>query len=299
MKKILCAALLLGCIVSLASAQVVKSSRWLNGLKDRYTATLDVVYNSVDTASDKLDVYVPKDASKPAPVLIWIHGGGWGRLSKDSSVGQVIPYLELGWVVINTNYRLTSVALAPAAVQDCRAVLRWIVANEKRLRADLKRIVVSGSSAGGHLALMTGMLPDGIAFDTLGSINKTPRVAAIVNHYGITDVNDLLGGENRKGYAVNWIGEQPGKEQIAKAVSPLTYVRTGLPPIFSVQGDADPTVPYSHSVRLHKSLEELGVPNEFVTIPGGKHGKFSKEENDMIWKNIREFLTKHGILGSN
>jgi acetyl esterase/lipase len=299
MKKTLLVALLVGYAASCADAQVVKSSRWLNGLNKRYTATLDLVYNTVDTVSDRLDVYVPKDAPTPAPVLIWIHGGGWGRLSKDSSVGQVIPYLELGWVVINTNYRLTPAALAPAAVQDCRAVLRWIAANEKRLHADLKRIVVSGSSAGGHLALMTGMLPDGIAFDTLGSIGKTPRVAAIVNHYGITDVNDLLGGENRKGYAVNWIGEQPDREQIAKAVSPLTYVRKGLPPIFSVQGDADPTVPYSHSVRLHKALNELGVPNEFVTIPGGKHGKFSKEENDMIWKNIQTFLTKNGILGSD
>jgi len=79
----------------------------------------------------------------------------------------------------------------------------------------------------------------------------------------------------------------------------LTYVRKTLPPIFSVQGDADPTVPYSHSVRLHKVLDSLGVPNEFVTIPGGKHGRFTKEENEMIKERIEKFLRKHNILMAN
>jgi hypothetical protein len=75
MKKTLLIALLVGYAASCADAQVVKSSRWLNGLNKRYTATLDLVYNTVDTVSDRLDVYVPKNASTPAPVLLWIHGG--------------------------------------------------------------------------------------------------------------------------------------------------------------------------------------------------------------------------------
>ena len=279
-----------------SSAQLAKSSRWTSGLKDRYTVTLNIAYCRVDTMSDRLDLYVPKDLKKPAPVLVWIHGGGWGRLSKDSISGQVIPYLELGWIVVNVDYRLTAAGLAPAAVQDCRAALRWIAVNAKRLNADLHRIVLSGTSAGGHLALITGMLPSSVAFDTLGDLEQTPHVAAIVNHYGITDVNDLLGGTNRKGYAVAWIGEQPNKDEVAKAVSPLTYVRKGLPPIFSVQGDADPTVPYSHSVWLHAALDSVDVPNERMTIPDGQHGKFTKEENESIRLRIEAFLTKHNII---
>lgn len=277
-------------------AQLSKNSKWTGGLKDRYNVTENIVYSTVDPVSNRLDLYVPKEATKPAPVLVWIHGGGWGRLSKDSVSGQIIPYLEYGWIVVNADYRLTPVALAPAAVQDCRCVLRWIAANAKRLNADTKRIVVSGSSAGGHLSLMSGMLPAGVSYDTLCRTTETPSVAAIVNHYGITDVNDLLDGANRKGYAVSWIGEQPNREEMARAVSPLTYVRKSLPPIFSVQGDADPTVPYSHSVRLHKALDTLGVPNEFVTVPGGKHGRFTKEENEMIKARIEEFLKKYNIL---
>jgi acetyl esterase/lipase len=279
-----------------SSAQLARNARWTGGLRERYDVTLNIVYSRVDTMSDRLDLYVPKGLKKPAPVLVWIHGGGWGRLSKDSISGQIIPYLELGWIVVNVDYRLTAAGLAPAAVQDCRAVLRWIAVNAKKLNADLTRIVLSGTSAGGHLALITGMLPSGIAFDTLGSVQETPRVAAIVNHYGITDVNDLLGGANRKGYAVAWIGEQPNRNEVAKAVSPLTYVRKDLPPIFSVQGDADPTVPYSHSVRLHAALDSVGALNERMTIPGGQHGKFTKEENERIRLRIEAFLTNHEII---
>jgi acetyl esterase/lipase len=280
-------------------SQLSKNSRWTGGLRDRYNVTENVVYSAIDPSSNRLDLYVPKQTTKPVPVLVWIHGGGWGRLSKDSISGQIIPYLEYGWVVVNVDYRLTPVALAPAAVQDCRCVLRWIAANAKKLNADTKRIVVSGTSAGGHLSLITGMLPAGVSYDTLCGSTETPRVAAIVNHYGITDVNDLLGGANRKGYAVSWIGERPNRDEIAKVVSPLTYVRKGLPPIFSVQGDADPTVPYSHSVRLHAALDSVGVPNEFVTIPGGKHGRFTKEENEMIKERIEKFLRKYSILTAN
>ena len=280
-----------------SSAQLTKNSRWTGGLRERYTVTENIVYSRVDTMSDRLDLYVPKGLKNPAPVLIWIHGGGWGRLSKDSVSGQIIPYLEFGWIVANVDYRLTAAGLAPAAVQDCRAALRWIAANAKRLNVDLQRIVLSGTSAGGHLALITGMLPPGIVFDTLGSVKETPRVAAIINHYGVTDVNDLLDRANRRGYALAWIGEQPNRNEVAKAVSPLTYVRRELPPVFSVQGDADPTVPYSHAVRLHAALDSAGVPNELMTIPGGQHGKFTKEQNESIKRRIQAFLMRNKIIG--
>lgn len=242
------------------SAQLAKNSRWLGGLNEKYDVLHNVVYSAIDTLSNRLDIYVPRNAVKPTPVVIWIHGGVWGRLSKDSVSGQIIPYLEYGWIVVNADYRLTPIALAPAAVQDCRCVLRWVAANTKRFNVDTGRIVVSGSSAGGHLALMTGMLPTNVAYDTICTGTETPRVAAIVNHYGITDVNDLLGGSNRKGYAVAWIGERSDKEKMASLVSPMTYVRKDLPSVFSVQGDADPTVPYAHSVRLQAGIGQCWRP---------------------------------------
>jgi dipeptidyl aminopeptidase/acylaminoacyl peptidase len=76
------------------------------------------------------------------------------------------------------------------------------------------------------------------------------KVAAVVNWYGVSDVHDLLEGKNRKTYAASWLGDH---QNVARKVSPLTYVRPGLPPIISIHGDSDDVVPYSQSVRLHQT----------------------------------------------
>ena len=98
--------------------------------------------------------------------------------------------------------------------------------------------------------------------------------------------------------AVAWMGSMPNRMEIARRVSPLTYVRADLPPILTIHGDADPTVPYTHAQRLHKALTEAGVDNKLLTIPGGKHGNFKPEERTRIYETIREFLNKHGLKPS-
>jgi dipeptidyl aminopeptidase/acylaminoacyl peptidase len=77
-------------------------------------------------------------------------------------------------------------------------------------------------------------------------------------------------------------------------------VRAGLPPILTIHGDADPTVPYSHGVRLHQALDRVGVPNELMTTPGGKHGFAccTLVEREEAYARIRAFLTRHGVLGA-
>lgn len=121
-------------------------------------------------------------------------------------------------------------------------------------------------------------------------------VAAVVNWYGITDVGDLLDGPNMKTYAVRWLGSLANREAVAKRVSPLTYVRKGLPPTLTIHGDADPTVPYEHALRLKKALDETGIPNQLHTVNGGKHGGFSADQSKAIYAEIEQFLTKHGVL---
>ena len=101
-----------------------------------------------------------------------------------------------------------------------------------------------------------------------------------------------------KPYAVTWLGSAPDRDQIAKRVSPLTYVRRGLPPVLTIHGDADPTVPYTQSVRLHKALADAGVANELMTMPGGKHGFDCCTAAQRIdaYAKIREFLTRNHVL---
>ena len=122
------------------------------------------------------------------------------------------------------------------------------------------------------------------------------QVAAIVNWFGITDVNELLDGPNMKGYAVTWLASLTNRDEVAKRVSPLTYIRAGLPSIISIHGDADPTVPYTQGVRLHDALQKAGVRNQLVTIPGGKHGGFTDAEMVRAYTEIRAFLDKEACL---
>jgi acetyl esterase/lipase len=263
-----------------------------------YRVTPNITYLTANNFEAKLDVYARSDVTTPQPTMIWIHGGGWTGGNKEGATFSLLPYMEMGWNVVNVEYRLAKVSLAPAAVEDCLCALRWVMRNARQYNFDTSKLVVSGSSAGGHLALTTAMIPASEGLDRECPGNEELKVAAVVDWFGITDVVDLLDGQNRKTYAVQWMGSMPNRVEIAKRVSPLTYVRAGLPPIISIQGDQDPTVPYAHSVRLQDALKKVGVDGELVTIPGGKHGGFSRVENQRAHAAIKAFLAKHGLIAA-
>lgn len=284
------------CVFSV-QAQLSGTAAWTVQLSSQYRVVTDITYSVANNYECKLDVYARRGV--PAPTLIFIHGGGWVAETKDNATLGIIPYLEMGFSVVNVGYRLAKVSPAPAAVEDCRLALRWVHKNAKEYGFDTTRIVITGGSAGGHLALMTGMLNPDAGFDApkeWDQVSQNFATAAIINFYGITDVADLLSGENRQQYAVSWIGSQENGVAIAKRVSPLTYVRKGLPPILTIHGDRDQLVPYSHAVRLHEALAKADVQNRLLTIPGGRHGGFTNEEMTKIFATIREFLTSKGIV---
>lgn len=279
-----------------ASAQLSDRATWAAQAVNQYQVTPNITYLTANNYEAKLDIYQRRDATGPQPALIYIHGGGWVGGSKEASLMSLMPWFELGWAVINVEYRLGRVSIAPAAVEDCLCALRWIGANASRYGVDVNKLVITGESAGGHLALTTGMIPDSAGLDRQCPGGPLPKAAAIVNWYGITDVADILEGPNRKSYAVAWLGSLPNREEVARRVSPLTYVRAGLPPTITIHGDADPTVPHTHALRLKEALDKAGVVNEFVSIPGGKHGGFTPQERVRIFTAIRDFLTKNRLL---
>ena len=268
------------------------------GITVPYRVTPNITYLTANNFEAKLDVYARSDVTIPQPTMIWIHGGGWTGGNKEGATFSLLPYMEMGWNVVNVEYRLAKISLAPAAVEDCLCALRWVIRNAKQYNFDTTKLVVSGSSAGGHLALTTAMIPASAGLDRECPGNEELRVAAVVDWFGITDVADLLDGVNRKTYAVQWMGSMPNRVEIANRVSPLTYVRPGLPPIISIQGDQDPTVPYAHSVRLQDALKKVAVDGELVTIPGGRHGGFTRAENQRAYAAIKAFLAKHGLTAT-
>ena len=257
---------------------------------DRYWMQPDVVYGSANNTPLKLDIWYPRDNPNPTPVLVYIHGGGWIFGAKEGSVYQLLPYLERGWRVVNVEYRMAGNSLAPGAVEDARCALKWVFRNAKQWNFDTSNIVLTGHSAGGHLSLITGMLAKGTPLDNRCYSDEETKVAAIVNWYGISDVNDLIQGPNIKNYAAMWMGALPNASEVARSVSPLTYVRSGLPPIITIHGDKDDVVPYSHATRLHEGLNKTGNINKLVTIKSGGHGMFSQPEYVMVFDEIWKFL---------
>jgi acetyl esterase/lipase len=287
-------------LFSACFGQAQATNETLLRIADRYWMQPDVVYASANNTPLKLDVWYPRDNPNPTPTLVYIHGGGWIFGSKEGAVYQLLPFLEKGWRVVNVEYRMAGNSLAPGAVEDTRCALRWVYRNAKQYNFDTSKIVLTGHSAGGHLSLITGMLPDGSALDNrcyadekYGDVKM--KVAAIINWYGITDVNDVIQGANLKNYGVMWMGSQPNAAEIAKSVSPLTYVRADLPPILTIHGDKDDVVPYAHATRLKDALDKAKVTNKLYTVKGGGHGMFELKYYSAAYEEIWKFLKENKI----
>lgn len=289
MKKLIIIALCLFSVTAFAQ-EASDTTYKLVEYPDGYKAQLNVVYTKVKDWEGKMDIYINPAAAKPTAVVINIHGGGWNKGVKESQTG-FSTFFKAGFAVANIEYRLTGQATAPAAVEDTRCALIYLIKNAKTLNIDVDRIVIMGGSAGGHLALMGGLLANDHRFDGNCPGVENIKVAAIIDKYGITDVWDWGYGPNIKSRsAKNWLGNYASDQKFAASVSPITYVTKNSPPVFIVHGDADPTVPYQQSVDLHKKLVEAGVKTEFITVQGGLHGKFEKEKNSEVNKAIMAFI---------
>lgn len=255
-----------------------------------YAAQIDVVYTRGPGWQQKMDLYLAPKERGPVPIVINIHGGGWNQGFKESQTGFT-PFFKAGFAVANIEYRLTPQAKAPAAVEDARCALIYIIKNAKALNVDVDRIVIMGGSAGAHLALMAGLLANDHRFDSNCAGVENIHVAAIIDKYGITDVNDwAYGSHSANQPAVAWLGNKAKDEAFMRSVSPISYVNRNNPPVFIVHGDADPIVPYEESVKLHKKLEEAGVKTVFMTVQGGKHGQFPAAQHAEMNKAILKFL---------
>jgi acetyl esterase/lipase len=287
--------ILLAVIPGIMSGQLSPSAEWAAHAVNEYQVFPNLTYVTATNYDVKLDIYQRRGATTPQPTLIFMHGGFWAAGAKETSLMSLMPWFEMGWNVVNVEYRLARVALAPAAVEDCLCALRFITAQAKTYNIDVNRLVTSGESAGGHLSLTTAMIPESAGLDRECAGAPLPKVAAVINWYGISDVADVVDGPHKANLAAQWLGSLPNRDEITRRVSPLTYIRAGLPPVMTIHGDSDPLVPYPQAVMLHRELTKAGVPNQLLTIPGGKHGGFTPEERTRIFIAIREFLAKNGL----
>ncbi len=257
------------------------------------TSATDIVYATHATGPVHLDLHRPAGKGR-APVLVFLHGGGWARGERPKSWTGFRRFIEAGYAVVSVQYRLSGTARAPAAVQDARCAMAWVAREAGRYRLDPHRVVVMGSSAGAHLALLAGMMEGKSEID-LPACGPVPRAAAIVDFYGPSDLRPESLGAWRSPSITKWIGEGADAAALAARMSPLTLVHKGQPPVFIVHGDADDVVPIQSSKLLKEALDRAGVPSEFHIVPGGGHGQFEDDVQARLQTNAVRFLGKHRI----
>lgn len=286
------------------------ATKWATTAFNEFQVSQNVIYRRASAVNLRLDVITAGATTIKRPTLIYFHGGGLVEGSKEGTILYGLPYLARGMNAVNVEYRMAPDALAPAAVEDARCALHWVYDHAENYGFDTSKIVVAGHSAGGYLALMTGMLNPGDDLDNDCSrvsaewrqgFVRDVKVAAVINFFGMTDLSDLLQGPNTRDFAIRWFGDLPNRVELARRLSPLAYVRQGMPPIISIDGDKDPIVPYEQAVRLHAALTRNGLPNQLVTIQGGGHGSttpfaWNPDQNLQAQEAIFKFLEKYGIV---
>lgn len=253
-----------------------------------YQVQANIHYDQyLDTVLDILQPRAPSLADRTGVIVL--HGGGWVEGRKEDIVGLFcLPFVRQGMVVANVEYRLARSAPAPAAVNDVLKAAQWFQDHAAEYRVNPKKIIAVGGSAGGHLALMLAMTP------AAANLGPPAKIAAVIDFFGVADVADQLSGPRQQEYAAAWIPDQPGRIQLARRLSPLSYVRKGLPPILILHGDADPVVPYEQSTELLKALKGAKDDAELITVPGGRHG-FTLPEMNQLWPEVFQWLHKHKV----
>jgi len=264
--------------------------------------TRDIPYGDPKIDQHKLDIAVPEKPStdKPLPVIVLIHGGGWQGGSRGPYLNRAVPLVRSGdFAAVSLGYRLTNAASWPAQIHDCQAGLRWVKANAEKYNWDPDKIVVWGSSAGGHLVAMLGVSADVAKLDgKLGPhADQSLEVAGVVDFFGpanMLTMGDPPGFErhNKPDSPESKLLGGPAKENVdvAQSASPQFHVSQEDAPILILHGTEDATVPFQQSVDFHEALTKAGVDSTFVPVKGAGHGFGGSEVNDRVEAFLHKIL---------
>jgi len=222
-----------------------------------------------------MELLLPK-GRRPAPAVLFFHGGAWRFGSKDDLPPLAARLLEKGIALASADYRPSTEASFPAQLEDARCALRYLRQHAAEHGVDPARIGAWGESSGGHLAAL------------LATTAREPgeRVRAVADSFGPTDLARLRGP---LAGAVKLLLGDPAH---AADASPLFHVRAGLPPFLLVHGERDQVVPPDQSRSMLRALQRAGGEATLMLMPGLPHGSYDRSGEDAI---VQFFV---GHLGS-
>jgi acetyl esterase len=275
----------------------------------------DVPYRGSSDPAHTLDVYRPRGVTERRPAVMYVHGGAFTTLSKDTHRVMALSFAARGYVVFNINYRLAPSHAYPAPLEDAAAALWWVETNAARYGADPSRIVLAGESAGANLVTalaVSAIEPRPEAFART-IYDRAPPIRAVVAIYGLLDLHDL----NRftahprlmpwlkaiiLDAGASYVG-RPIRERAAEAplASPLRLLAAPAsararppPPFFAAAGTADPLL--DDSRRLQAAIEARGGLCRLEIFPGEIHGFNAllwRKAAQNKWRAVGEFLRHH------
>mgnify|MGYP000243088367 CR=1 FL=1 len=261
-------------------------------------ALRDLEYARIDGRPLKLDLYLPPAGNTPAPVIVWIHGGAWRAGNKNRC--RALYLASDGFAVASIQYRLSTEAIFPAQIHDCKAAIRFLRARAAGFGLDPTRIGVWGGSAGGHLAALLGTTGGmaGLEGDVGGHTAQSSRVQAVVDFCGPSLLaEDQLGhvrperADQARGAVEALLGGDPREKQaLARLASPALHASPDDAPFLIVHGRQDPLVPLRQSEILAEALRAAGVPVCLHVLEDQGHGI---PLDDDLRERIRAFFRSH------
>lgn len=256
-------------IAQLANTGPVATPAVAKKIEPNYT--VDSVKKDVPYCNGQaLDVYYPRKAVyENAPVVMYMHGGGWQINDKASEPNQLAvldPMRDKGFAVVSIDYRKLPDNFFPAPVSDALCSVRFLHAEQKSLGIDAEKIGIYGFSAGGHLAAMVGLLDSQNAFNEGPYKEQSSRVKAVATLAGIFSFEQATRYNNdlKIRYFMN------GAEKVLG--QPVSYVTKDDPPFFMVHGLQDQYVAPEQDDVLAGLLNNVGVKNEIMHVQNAEHG---------------------------
>jgi acetyl esterase/lipase len=241
-----------------------------------------------------LDFARPENASKPAPCIVVIHGGGWRGGNFKQHVPQILEFAKQGYVSATVQYRLVPKGRFPAQIEDVKCAVRHLRANADKYGLDKTRIGAIGFSAGAHLSMLLGVMDAKEGLEGSGGhADQSSKVQAVVSFFGPTDLAQKDFPANVNGMIYDFLGGTPeDKPDVFKAASPITYVDKDDAPILIYQGTKDVLVPHSQATLMADAMTNAGLGGRIELLLGANHG-WGQPELERTLQGSLAFFAEH------
>ncbi|MGV8139895.1 MAG: alpha/beta fold hydrolase [Mangrovibacterium sp.] len=255
----------------------------------------DIEYKNVNGQSLQLDLYKTKNLTSSAPLLVFIHGGGWKGGKRSDYLVYLLAFAQKGYVTATVSYRLLKDAPYPACAEDITDALQWFFKNGDAYGYDPDRICLIGGSAGAHLALLAayGWGEERIKTDSTQTISNTKRIKAVVDIYGPADLTTPYA--QSQSLVSNFIAHSwQERPDLYSEASPVRYVSPDDPPTLILHGTSDNLVPVSQSDSLNAQLVRVNVPCKYYKVPLWPHTMdMAQRVNDFSQRKMNDFFERY------